>query len=374
MNTDPRSARWSPPGAVVELLLRRLRRAAAYDYTRSGNPTRDLLGNALGDLEGGAGGVVTATGMGAITLACRAAPAGRHASSSRTTATAAAGACSTAGGQGEFDLVSVDFSDAAAVADALAEGRPGVDGDADESAAAHHRHPRGGRAAHAAGAIVVVDNTFLSPALQRPLELAPTSSCTRRRSTSTATATCRRRGHRRHGDVQEQLTWWANALGLTGSPFDSYLTVRGLRTLDARCGCTARTPRRSPLARPHPAVSAVHYPGLPASRHEIARSQQDGFGAIIGVELAGGVPAVKAFIEGLTYFTLAESLGGVESLVAHPATMTHASIREARAGRDLRRPPAHLGRHRGCGRPRRRPVRGARPGAPRRARQRAPAA
>ena len=132
----------------------------------------------------------------------------------------------------------------------------------------------------------------------------------------------------------EQLAWWANALGLTGSPFDAYQTLRGLRTLDARlriqqenCASLAEL-----LAR-HLAVAAVHYPGLASHPgHAIATRQQDGFGAMLSFDLKGGEEAVRAFVDGLSCFTLAESLGGVESLVAHPATMTHAAMsEEARA-------------------------------------------
>jgi len=130
--------------------------------------------------------------------------------------------------------------------------------------------------------------------------------------------------------LHEQLAWWANALGLTGSPFDSYLTLRGLRTLDARvriqqANCAALAEQ----LQSHPAVSTVHYPGLDSHPgHAIAARQQDGFGAMLSFELKGGEKAVRAFLEELTSFTLAESLGGVESLVAHPATMTHAAMSE----------------------------------------------
>jgi cystathionine gamma-synthase len=128
--------------------------------------------------------------------------------------------------------------------------------------------------------------------------------------------------------LHQQLTWWANALGLTGSPFDSFLTLRGLRTLDARLRVHQENAAAlAELLERHPSVAAVHYPGLIAHQgHALATRQQYGYGAMLGVELAGGVPAVRAFLDGLQHFTLAESLGGVESLIAHPATMTHASM------------------------------------------------
>ena len=138
----------------------------------------------------------------------------------------------------------------------------------------------------------------------------------------------------RDAAVHEQIGWWANALGLTGSPFDSYLTLRGLRTLDARLRIhEENSAALAELLLEHPAVDAVHFPGLSTHPgHAVAARQQDGFGAMLSFDLAGGEAAVRAFVDGLGCFTLAESLGGVESLVAHPATMTHAAMSpEARA-------------------------------------------
>jgi cystathionine gamma-synthase len=138
----------------------------------------------------------------------------------------------------------------------------------------------------------------------------------------------------RDAALHERLAWWANALGITGAPFDSFLTLRGLRTLDARLRVHQdNTQAVVTLLDGHPAVRALHYPGLPSHPgHAIAARQQHGFGAMLGLELHGGEAAVRAFVDGLQYFTLAESLGGVESLVAHPATMTHAAMSaEARA-------------------------------------------
>jgi cystathionine gamma-synthase len=184
-------------------------------------------------------------------------------------------------------------------------------------------------AAHAIGATVVVDNTFLSPALQVPIALGA--------DVVVHSTTKYINGHSdvvggaviaRDPALHESLVWWANALGLTGSPFDSFLTLRGLRTLDARLRVhqenAATLAER--LAR-HPSIARVFYPGLATHPgHALARRQQRGFGAMLSLELAGGEPAVRAFVDGLRCFTLAESLGGVESLVAHPATMTHAAM------------------------------------------------
>jgi cystathionine gamma-synthase len=130
--------------------------------------------------------------------------------------------------------------------------------------------------------------------------------------------------------VFEQLAWWANAIGVTGSPFDSYLTLRGLRTLNSRMRVHQENAAAlADLLAAHPAVARVHYPGLASHPgHAIAARQQDGFGAMLSFELVGGEAAVRAFVDGLRCFTLAESLGGVESLVAYPLTMSHAAMSE----------------------------------------------
>jgi len=185
------------------------------------------------------------------------------------------------------------------------------------------------RLAHAAGALVVVDNTFLSPALQQPIALGA--------DVVVHSTTKYLNGHSdvvggaviwKDAAVGEQLAWWCNCLGLAGAPFDSYLTLRGLRTLGPRLAVhQANATALAELLAPHDAVEKVYFPGLSThSGHTLARKQQRGFGAMLSFDLAGGQPAVEAFVDGLQCFTLAESLGGVESLVAHPATMTHASM------------------------------------------------
>ena len=323
-------------------------RKRKYDYTRSGNPTRDLLGEALAELEGGAGGVVTATGMGAITLVLQAllqpgerlvVPHDCYGGSWRL--------FNALANKGQFELVTADLTDPRALAAALAA--------TDESPAPKLvwiETPSNPLlritdlrfvidAAHKAGAIVVVDNTFLSPALQAPIAdfgadvvVHSTTKYINGHSDVVGGAVVAS-----SPELHEQLAWWANCLGLTASPFDSFLTLRGLRTLDARL--RVHQENADAIARQleaHPSVAQVHFPGLASHpQHALAARQQHGFGAMLSVELGGGGPevqeqAVRAFLDGLRCFTLAESLGGVESLVAHPATMTHAAMSpEARA-------------------------------------------
>ena len=180
-----------------------------------------------------------------------------------------------------------------------------------------------------AGAVVVVDNTFLSPVLQRPLTLGA--------DIVVHSTTKYLNGHSdvvggavvaREKAVADELAALANILGVTGSPFDAYLTLRGIRTLHPRMRSHLENAAAvASLLDRHPAVAAVHYPGLPDHPgHALAARQQDGFGAMVSFELEGGETTIPAFLDGLHCFTLAESLGGVESLVAHPATMTHASM------------------------------------------------
>lgn len=305
----------------------------AYDYTRSGNPTRDQLGQALAALEGGVGGVITSTGMGAVTLVLHAllAPGDRllvphdcYGGSWRLFNALAA--------KGAFDLETCDFTDGRALAAAI-ERKPSlvwIETPSNPLLRITDLKAVIG-AAHGAGALVVADNTFLSPVLQRPIEhgadivIHSTTKYINGHSDSVGGAAIAR-----DPALHEQLSWWANALGLTGSPFDAYLTLRGLRTLDARLRIQqANCAALAELLVDNPAVASVHYPGLANHPgHDIAARQQNGFGAMLSFELHGGESAVRALVEGLSCFTLAESLGGVESLIAHPATMTHAAMSE----------------------------------------------
>jgi cystathionine gamma-synthase len=180
--------------------------------------------------------------------------------------------------------------------------------------------------------LAVVDNTFLSPIWQRPLALGAdmvmhsTTKYLNGHSDVVGGAVIAATS-----ELMNNLAWWANAIGVTGAPFDSFLTLRGVRTLHARMRVHAENAAAvvECLTR-HPAVARVYYPGLPAhAGHEIARRQQSGFGAMLSFELRGGEAAVEAFLAELECFTLAESLGGVESLISHPASMTHAAMEES---------------------------------------------
>jgi cystathionine gamma-synthase len=302
----------------------------AYDYGRVGNPTRDLLGEAIARLEGGAGAVLTPSGMAAVDLLAGSlgngslvlAPHDCYGGTMRLLAARAK--------LGQITLKLVDQTNLAAFEAALAE-KPAlvlIESPSNPLMRIVDIAALSGLA-KAAGAKVVVDNTFLSPAIQQPLSLGAdyvlhsTTKFINGHSDVIAGAVVAA-----DADEVKRLRHWANVTGAICSPFDAWLTLRGVRTLFARMAGQERNAMAiATRLEAHPAVSHVHYPGLASHpHHALARRQQKGFGAMMSFELAGGVPAVQRFLKAMRVFTLAESLGGVESLVAHPATMTHVDM------------------------------------------------
>ncbi|MEO9080335.1 MAG: cystathionine gamma-synthase [Rhodanobacter sp.] len=324
-------------GAVVPALhlstnysFEGLGRKRVYDYSRSGNPTRDLLSEALADLEQGAGAVVTSSGMSAVALALELVPAGATVLAAHDCYGGTWRLLDAWAKKGRFKVEFADLTDSVALAAGLA-GKPALVWVETPSnpllRITDVRHVA--LAAHAVGALLVVDNTFLSPALQQPLLLGA--------DVVVHSTTKYINGHSdvvggavvaRESAVAEQLKWWANCNGVTGAPFDSYLTLRGLRTLGVRLRQHQENAERiATQLDAHPAVRKVYYPGLASHPgHALASRQQQGFGAMLSFELNGDVAQIEAFVDGLEYFSLAESLGGVESLIAHPATMTHVAM------------------------------------------------
>ncbi len=301
-----------------------------YDYSRTANPTRDLLGNALADLEEGAGAVITSSGMAAITLIGHLFNVGARLVVPHDCYGGSHRLFSEWQRRGEFQVQFVDFGNEEAVRSALSR----------EAALVWIETPSNplmritdiaavAELAHRANALVVVDNTFMSPVWQQPLRLGADAVV--------HSTTKYINGHSdvvggavvaKSREIYERLAEWANCMGLTGAPFDSYLTLRGIRTMHARLAIHARNAQAlAEWLLAQPKVARVWYPGLPSHEgHQIAARQQSGFGAIISFELKQGAPAVKQFVSALRCITLAESLGGVESLIAHPVTMTHAAM------------------------------------------------
>jgi cystathionine gamma-synthase len=304
-----------------------------YDYTRSGNPTRDQLAAALADLEQGAGAVVTCTGLAAIYLIVSMLPSGARILAPHDCYGGTYRMFAALHRQGRLVVDFVDQNDAAAMQSALASKPLQVwietpsnpllrIVDIDAVAAA----------AHVVGAQVVADNTFLTPLWQQPLQhgadlvVHSTTKYLNGHSDVVGGAVIARTA-----EQCKDLAWWANCLGVTGAPFDSFMTLRGLRSFFARMRVHAENAAAVVAAlQHHPAVAQVFYPGLPEHPgHDIARRQQSGFGAMLSIDLRGGEPAVRKMVDKLELFSLAESLGGVESLIAHPATMTHAGMEPA---------------------------------------------
>ncbi|EPP4297558.1 O-succinylhomoserine (thiol)-lyase [Vibrio navarrensis] len=305
-----------------------------YDYTRSGNPNRGLLEQALYELESGQGAVVTNCGTSALNLWVSAflspndlivAPHDCYGGTYRL--------FNTRANKGDFKVRFVDQSDPAALEAALAlkpklllietPSNPLVR--VVDIAAVCEK-------AHRVGALVAVDNTFLTPVYQKPLELG--ADFVIHSTTKYING---------HSDViggvvvtktaqhAEELAWWGNCLGATGTPFDSYMTLRGIRTLGARMRVHEESSQQIlAFLQSEPLVGTIYHPSLPQHPgHEIAKKQQSGFGSMLSFEFAGSFEQLKQFVQALQLFSLAESLGGVESLICHPASMTHRAMGEA---------------------------------------------
>ncbi|MHB2211145.1 cystathionine gamma-synthase [Methylobacterium sp. CM6257] len=307
-----------------------------YDYSRLGNPTRDALADTIAKLEGGARAVMVASGMAALDLALSSLRPGDLLVAPHDCYGGTHRLLSFRSARGHYRVAFIDQTDPDALTAALAEKPKVVLVETPSNPLMRVVDVRRvTAAAKAVGALAVVDNTFLSPALQQPITLgadlvvhSTTKFLNGHSDVIGGTVIAADKA------VGEELAAWANTIGVTGSPLDAYLTLRGLRTLFVRVEQQQRNAAAlAAFLDAHPAVSRVHYPGLPAHPgHALAKAQQAGFGAMLSFELAGGRDAVRTFVEALRVFTLAESLGGVESLVAHPPTMTHAAMDpEARA-------------------------------------------
>jgi cystathionine gamma-lyase len=331
---DPGTGAVSPPIYLSSTFRQKApNENQGYVYSRSGNPTRANLEATLGALESGRGGLAFASGLGALTTLL----------SSLSTGSRIVSVDDLYGGtwrlfehyRRQFGL-QVDYqnlSDPRTLGPALKEKTDLVYVETPTNPLLRLVDLRATiRVAHAAGAKVVVDNTFATPALQRPLEAG---------ADIVLHSTTKYLGG--HSDVVggalvvrslkdlRRLTWLQNAVGAVPSPFDCFLVLRGLRTLGVRMRAHGESAKAvAEVLEGHRKVRRVHYPGLPSHpQHTLARRQMEGYGGIVSVELRGGLKGTLRFLKGLEVFTLAESLGAVESLVDHPATMTHASVPRA---------------------------------------------
>jgi cystathionine gamma-synthase len=301
-----------------------------YDYTRSGNPTRDALADALTKLEGGAGAVITSSGMASLTLLCQLLKPGDVLIAPHDCYGGTFRLFDKLSSKGHFEVLFIDQTDTDAVARACLRKPKLILTETPSNPllrivdiAAMTQFARD------CGALLAVDNTFLSPALQNPIALGAdivihsTTKYINGHSDVVGGALIAA-----NDELAEELCWWANCLGLTGAPFDSFLTLRGLRTLRPRIRQHEENAQiLAEVLLEQAQVANVYYPGLAHHPgHELAARQQRGFGGMLSFELNGGDLAIRTFLQHLQHFSLAESLGGVESLVCHPASMTHAPV------------------------------------------------
>jgi cystathionine gamma-synthase len=301
-----------------------------YDYTRTSNPTRKALEENIASLEGGAGAIAVATGMAAISTVLHLFRSGDHILCTHD----------CYGGtdrilrlyEEQFDL-KVSYVNLQNTQNLKAAIRPNTKAvwietpsnpllnilDIQEISTIAHAH----------GALSIVDNTFLSPVHQRPFELGAdiivhsTTKYLNGHSDVVGGAVAAK-----EQELAEQLQYLCNALGQGASPFDCWLVLRGIKTLVPRMRMHEENAKAvAEFLCSHRAVRQVYYPGLPTHPHHgIARKQQSGFGGMVSFELLGGLSEVHQVLRAVKVFALAESLGGVESLIDHPMSMTHASM------------------------------------------------
>ncbi len=327
---DHMGAVMTPIYQTSTFAFRGVNRPGAYDYSRSGNPTRKALETCLASLEGGSAGFAFATGMAAEATVLMMFDAGdRVVVHSDLYGGTYRLFQSVMRGKG-IEAVYVDLRDAAATERALAAGAKAVWIESPTNplmnlvdlaavSALAHRH----------GAIAICDNTFLSPYFQRPLDLGV--------DVVVHSTTKYINGHSdvvggavvvRDAALAEKIGFLQNAMGTCAGPQDCFLVLRGVKTLALRM----EEHNRNALAiahwlEAHPKVAGVLHPGLESHpQHELATRQMSGYGGTFSFRVRGGQEAVFRLLERVRVLTLAESLGGVESLIEHPVTMTHASV------------------------------------------------
>ena len=303
-----------------------------FDYTRSGNPTRSALEENIASLEGGIDCRATSTGMSAITATTYLFEKGDHIIAGKDIygGTYRLFAAILAHQHLEFSFV--DMLDLDALRAAV---RPETKGIWIETPSNPLLHVTDMAAvcqvAGEAGAITIADNTFCSPYLQRPFEhgvdVVMHSTTKYLNGHSDVVGGCVVTRHEEHA---ERIGYITNALGLACSPFDAWLVLRGIKTLGPRMEAHQRAAQAvAEMLEAHAGVTRVFYPGLSGDPgHEVASRQQDGFGAMLSFEVDGGRDVVDRVLARTRLFQLAESLGGVESLISYPETMSHASMDE----------------------------------------------
>lgn len=303
-----------------------------FDYTRSGNPTRRALEENLAELEGGIDCRATCTGMSAITATMHMFKPGDH---------IIAGHDIYGGTYRLFDSLfrgmGIDFSfvrmgDPENIRKAAKPNTKCVWIETPSNPLLNIVDIAAvSKVAQSINAITIADNTFLSPYLQRPFDLGVDvvvhSTTKYLNGHSDVVGGCVITKTKEHA---ERISYVVNALGLACSPFDAWLVLRGVKTLGPRMEAHQKGAQAlAEFLAGHTAVEKVYYPGLKTHpQHELAKKQQRGFGAMLSFDVKAGRPKVEKVLAKLKLFQLAESLGGVESLIEYPDTMSHASMTE----------------------------------------------
>ncbi len=302
-----------------------------YDYTRTANPTRDALAEAVTVLEGGYGATVTSSGMAAITLITALLNPIDYVFIPHDCYGGTFRLFSRLAERGLLQVKFVDQSDLSLLQQTINQYQPKI---------VWVETPSNpllrvvdiqavSKLLEQGNTLLVVDNTFLTPIFQTPFKLGA--------DLVIHSTTKYINGHSdvvggivvaKNETLHQTMQEWANILGLSGAPFDSYLILRGLRTLKLRMRAHEKTALSlAQILSEHPSVLKVNYPGLSSHpNHTIAKKQQSGFGGMLSFEIHGGLQEVEKFVQKVDYFSLAESLGGFESLVCHPYSMTHAPL------------------------------------------------
>ena len=305
--------------------------AQEYEYTRQSNPTRDHLINALAELESGLGGEILSSGMAAITLVANILENKSRVIVPHDCYGGTFRLFSSLAHKGVLEVYFINQSQKSFCKEIISEINPDliwIETPSNPLLQAVDIQ-RISEQAKICNSLVAVDNTFLSPSLQNPLKLGAdivmhsTTKYINGHSDVIGGAVITN-----NHEILSKLKFWANTLGITGSPFDSYLTLRGLRTLNIRMKEHEKNAVAIvELLSNHPLIGNIYYPGLPDHpSHAIAKKQQSGFGGMLSFELNKDFSKVKKFIKAVKILPLAASLGGFESLISHPYTMTHGEL------------------------------------------------
>jgi len=306
-----------------------LGRHKGYEYARTRNPTREALERNVAALEGGRHGFAFGSGLAALDAVLKLSSAGDHVVSGENVYGGSHRQMTHIWARLGFEFTFVDAADADAIAAAVTPRTKLVYVETPTNPMMRLCDLAAvGRIARRASVLLVVDNTFATPCFQRPLEFGA--------DIVLHSTTKYLNGHSdmvggllvvQRDDLAERLGFIQNGTGAVPGPFDCWLALRGTKTLALRMRQHDASGRRiAEWLTGHPKVERVYYPGLPSHpQHELACRQMSGFGGMISLEL-GSVERAKRVVERTRIFALAESLGGVESLIGHPATMTHASV------------------------------------------------